>query len=108
MASEIRTHLQELDKIALKPNPLSTLDYIEILIDSEKNNARPGWEERRNQLLEIRREVAVMNSALTRGEDPFEAYKRRIEEECKTKQGGLWETVRKYLDHINFFNIKIF
>ena len=108
MASEVRKHLQELDKIALKPNPLSTLDYIDILIDSEKSNARPGWKERRNQLMEIRTEVVVMNSALTRGEDPFEDYRRKIEEERRTNQEGLWGTVGRYLENINFFNIKIF
>ena len=105
LTSEIRTRLEELDKIALKPNPLSTLDYIDILIDAEENTARPGWRERKNQLEGIRNEVVVMNTALNRGEDPFEEYKKKIAEERQSQDEGVWATVGHYLDNIGFFSV---
>lgn len=105
LTSEMRTRLEELDKIALKPNPLSTLDYIDILIDAEENTARAGWKERKNQLEDIRKEVVVMNTALNRGEDPFEEYKMKIAEERESQDEGVWATVGHYLDNIGFFSI---
>lgn len=35
--------LNRLKEIALKPDPLSTPDYIDMLIESEKTEAKPGW-----------------------------------------------------------------
>ena len=37
---------RRLDEIALKPNPLSEVEYIELLIASERRNTSPGWKER--------------------------------------------------------------
>ncbi|XP_035987108.1 immune-associated nucleotide-binding protein 13-like [Fundulus heteroclitus] len=36
--------LNRLKEIALKPNPLSTPEYIEMLIKGEKQEAKPGWD----------------------------------------------------------------
>ena len=41
--------IENLDKIALKPNPLSQEQYIELLIEAEKSDPRPGWEDRVRQ-----------------------------------------------------------
>ena len=38
--------IQTLEKIALKPNPLSQVQYIELLIQAEKSDTRPGWQNR--------------------------------------------------------------
>ncbi|XP_003458994.2 uncharacterized protein LOC100702146 [Oreochromis niloticus] len=35
-----------LKQIALKPDPLSTSEYIDMLIEEEKSEANPGWEKR--------------------------------------------------------------
>ncbi|XP_075779173.1 uncharacterized protein LOC102457665 [Pelodiscus sinensis] len=49
--------LQRLQEIALKPNPLSTLEYIDLLIMSEQQEVKPGYQERIKSLQEVR-EVA--------------------------------------------------
>ena len=38
--------LNRLDQIALKTNPLPRIDYLDLLIKSEKQQAQPGWEQR--------------------------------------------------------------
>ncbi len=43
---EVRVCLHRLDEIALKPNPLTELDYIELLIENEKREGRPGFKDR--------------------------------------------------------------
>ncbi|KYO49155.1 hypothetical protein Y1Q_0006875 [Alligator mississippiensis] len=52
--------LQRLKEIALKPNPLSTPDYINLLIVSEQRELKPGYQERIKLLKEMR-EVAAEN-----------------------------------------------
>ena len=43
---KVRMSLKRLDEIALKPNPLTEVQYIELLIKNEKREARPGWKDR--------------------------------------------------------------
>ena len=38
--------LRRLDEIALKPNPVTQVEYLELLIESEKREAKPGWKQR--------------------------------------------------------------
>ena len=59
--------LERLEKIALKPNPLTELQYIDLLIKSEKNEARPGWE-KRVKCYEKAREMAVLMADARKGE----------------------------------------
>ncbi|XP_053116887.1 uncharacterized protein LOC128329530 [Hemicordylus capensis] len=55
-ASKCRQRLWE---IALKPNLLSTPEYIDLLIESEKQELKPGYQERIQSLMEVRK-VAEM------------------------------------------------
>ena len=43
-----RKCLKRLDEIALKPNPLSTTDYIDLMIQEEEFIAGPGWKVRQD------------------------------------------------------------
>ena len=105
MTNEVRILLEKLAEIALKPNPLSTLDYINILIDSERNNAKPGFKERIVQLEDIKKDVEFIDSAIKRGENPFEEYQIKIKEDTQMQNGGAWEAVGKYLKEIDFFDL---
>lgn len=42
MIRKVQGSLKRLDEIALKPNPLTEV-YIDLLIESEKQEVRPGW-----------------------------------------------------------------
>ncbi|CAK6981345.1 uncharacterized protein LOC122993437 [Scomber scombrus] len=59
--------LNRLKEIALKPNPLSTPEYIDMLIEGEKTEAKPGWKERVRALMAMR-ENAEYLAKVDRGE----------------------------------------
>ncbi|MPC41606.1 uncharacterized protein LOC123509483 [Portunus trituberculatus] len=70
MADSVRKSLQRLKEIALRPDPLTTLEYIDMLKENEKRQAKPGWLERIGQLDQLRqraehiKDIASGNSNL--------------------------------------------
>ncbi|CAL8347506.1 unnamed protein product [Merluccius merluccius] len=54
------TCLNRLKEIALKPNPLSTPEYIDLLIEGEKSEANSGYLERIKKLQEMREKAETM------------------------------------------------
>ena len=61
MVHQTKQCLQRLSEIALKPNPLSEVQYIDTLIQSEQEQRRPGFIERVKALKELRREAELMS-----------------------------------------------
>ena len=59
--------LNRLKEIALKPNPLSTPEYIDMLIEGEKSEAKPRWKERVQALMHMREKAEFM-AKVDRGE----------------------------------------
>ncbi|XP_049454443.1 uncharacterized protein LOC125902267 isoform X1 [Epinephelus fuscoguttatus] len=59
--------LNRLKEIALKPNPLSTSEYIDMLIEGEKSEAKPGWKQRVQSLMAMREKAQLM-AKVGRGE----------------------------------------
>ncbi|CAG0898526.1 unnamed protein product [Darwinula stevensoni] len=72
--------LQELDKIALKPDLLNITDYIDILIVGEKNEAKPGFIQRIKYLQDTR-EKAQLLEVLKNDSDPYGKYLGEFEQE---------------------------
>ncbi|XP_044225083.1 uncharacterized protein LOC122994453 [Thunnus albacares] len=52
--------LNRLKEIALKPDPLSTPEYIDMLIEGEKLEAKPGWNQRVQSLMEMRKQAEYL------------------------------------------------
>ncbi|XP_071803411.1 uncharacterized protein [Asterias amurensis] len=78
--------LKRLEEIALKQNPLSTVEYVDLMIESEKIEAKPGWPSRVGALQGIRKQADIL-SEVAKGEyDPFENYKK----ELQTTKGNGW------------------
>jgi hypothetical protein len=65
--SKAKQCLERLEEIALKPNPLTEVQYIDILIKSETNEAKPGWE-KRVKCLENARKMAEIMAGARKGE----------------------------------------
>lgn len=100
MTETVRKSLKRLKEIALKPNPLSTVEYIDILIESEKSQALPGWSARAKQLQEVRKKAEYMKEVADKGFDPFLEIKKKIEEENKQKKNGYWSQAKNFVKNI--------
>lgn len=59
--------LERLQEIALKPNPLSTPDYIDLMIEAEKQEAKPGFQDRIRSLMDVRKKAEII-SKISKGE----------------------------------------
>ncbi|XP_017540373.1 uncharacterized protein LOC108412730 [Pygocentrus nattereri] len=71
--------LQRLNAIALKPTSLSTREYIEILIKTEKEEKKPGFEDRILGLEKIKQECIILDK-IAKGEDLLESEQQVIAE----------------------------
>ena len=78
LIDQVRHCLQRLEEIALKPNPLSTVDYIDLLIQTEENEAKPGWKDRIKSLQEIRKQAEIITDVKTGKYDPFPNHKHIV------------------------------
>ena len=63
---QARACVQHLEKIALKPTPLSEVEYIELLIESEKDQKRPGFQARIATLTKVKQQAELL-SKVTQG-----------------------------------------
>ena len=83
--SEITVSLERLNEIALRTNHLSQLEYLDLLIQSEKDQGKPGWK-KRVQGLQVFRDKAQALYDIAQGKyDPFAQYR---EEADKARQGN--------------------
>lgn len=67
MISNVRCYINKLNEIALRPNPLTDIDYIDLLIESEKSEKKYGWQERVKIFHRLREEAELV--AKTKEED---------------------------------------
>ena len=74
MISIAKKAITRLEEIALKPNPLSVIQYIELLITSEQQEAKPGWKQRIEHLNEAKEKAEIIEGVKSgNGEILFEA-----------------------------------
>ena len=75
--------LQRLDEIALKLNPLARTEFLELLIESERNEAKLGWKKR----VQYYEKAKLQAEIPSEGKDLITA-KKRIKEEAS--KGDKW------------------
>ncbi|XP_069488515.1 uncharacterized protein [Ambystoma mexicanum] len=68
LIEELSTCIQRLEEIALKPNPLSTPEYIDLLIISEKEDAKPGYMERIQSLMSMKERAVLISNVSSRND----------------------------------------
>lgn len=61
MIKQAQQSVRRLDEIALKPNPLTEVEYIDLLIESEKRSVNPGWQQRINYYEEAKRQAEMLS-----------------------------------------------
>lgn len=76
--------LTRLNEIALRPNPLTTPEYIDMLIEGERSEAKPGYTDR-IQALEAMREKAKIISRVAR-KDKVNKLREAHDEQCEKQQ----------------------
>ena len=67
MLQQARYSLLRLQEIALKPNPMTQAEYIDLLIESEKRECKLGWEDR-VKCLEDAKEKALLITKVEKGD----------------------------------------
>ncbi|KAK9976760.1 hypothetical protein ABG768_021963 [Culter alburnus] len=67
LIAESQKSLERLEEIALKPNPLSTPDYIDLMIESEKQERKPGFQDRIQSLMDVRKKAEILSKVSTGG-----------------------------------------
>lgn len=61
MSREAKETMQRLDEIALKPNPLSEVEYIDLLIESERQEGKPGYPQRIKYYQDMKQRAMIMS-----------------------------------------------
>ena len=61
MIRQVQQSLRRLEEIALKPNPLSEVEYIDLLVESEKQEAQPGWKQRVQYYEKVREQAHLLS-----------------------------------------------
>ena len=89
MIVKAQQSLRRLDEIALKPNPLTQLQYLELLIESEKNEAKPGWQKRVQYYEEAKRQAEILSKV-----KDVKAAEKQIKE--KARSGEKWYSRFKF------------
>ncbi|XP_031420957.1 uncharacterized protein LOC116220034 [Clupea harengus] len=69
--------MKRLNEIALKPSSMSTFDYIEILIRTEEEEKKPGFEGRIIGLKKMKQEAEILHK-IARGEDVLPQERRMV------------------------------
>ena len=70
----LRRSIDKLNEIALKPTSLSTSDYIDVLIQSERTAGEPGWQDREKNLIEVKQRVISLVQIADDGYDPIRRF----------------------------------
>ncbi|CAH3182360.1 unnamed protein product [Porites evermanni] len=73
--AEMQRGLKKLSEIALKKDPLQQVDYLDLLIESEKSQAKPGWQDRVSALQIIRDAAVQINRLGKPGFDPWKDFR---------------------------------
>ena len=77
--AEMQRGLKKLSEIALKKDPLQQVDYLHLLMESEKSQAKPGWQDRVKSLQKTLDAAVEINRLGKPGFDPWEKYRENEE-----------------------------
>ena len=63
MVNEVQRSMERLDKIALRPNPLTQIEHLDLLIESEKQQAKSGYHQRVQFYEHAKQQALIMKEA---------------------------------------------
>ncbi|KAK3565622.1 hypothetical protein QTP86_012945 [Hemibagrus guttatus] len=97
---ELARSLTRLKEIALRPDPLSTPEYIELLIESEKQSAKAGYKKRIAELEEIKKHALIVQK-VERGE-PLASHEKQwdLRQKIAQKVTGLYNNMKTWCNKL--------
>ena len=101
--AEMQRGLKKLSEIALKKDPLQQVDYLDLLIESEKSQAKSGWKDRVSALQKTRDEAVEINRLGKPGYDPWEKYRENedtcqfFQKQTEEAQRSLWKKTKHWV-----------
>ncbi|XP_055799591.1 uncharacterized protein LOC129869110 [Salvelinus fontinalis] len=78
--------LKRLNDVALKPSSLSTMEYIEIIIRTEEDERKPGFEDRIVELKKMKKESTILGK-IAKGEDVLPNEREFLKDKEDRRQG---------------------
>ena len=72
-----RNCLARLQEIALMPQPLSSTDYIDIMIQEEETIKSPGWKQTVEQLKEPKYQYQLLSQLTKEGQNPLKEHETK-------------------------------
>ena len=96
--SEVKRCLDRLQEIALKPNPLSEVEYIDLLIESEKLEKEERWEERIQHLQVVREKAKLLTGVkkeIENDDTKAKSWWEKLFEQPKYADRSWWENLTK-------------
>ena len=88
MIGQVRESTKRLGEIALKPNPLTEVEYVDLLIESEKQEAKAGYQARIKYFQDVRKRAQLATGVLG-VPTPGLAGRRG-----SAARASLWESIR--------------
>lgn len=88
MAESVRKSLQRLQEIALRPDPLTAVEYIDMLRENEKRQAKPGWLERIGQLDQLRQRAEQIKDIASGKADLLPGHEHPLVEQGQDAASG--------------------
>ena len=82
---KVKLNLNRLREIALRPNPLTTTDYVDMLIESEKQTANKGFEQRIKHLEDVREQAVLLEEADEHDGDTDDLINKHGKQTAKNK-----------------------
>ena len=92
---QARRSVQRLQEIALKPNYLIEVEYIDLLIESEKQEAKPRWLDRVKALEGVRQQAEIVTELM---KNPHTQQQNVFNIEETAQEKNMW---RKLLRQIS-------
>jgi len=71
MLQQVQQSLIRIDEIALKPDPLTQEEYLDLLIESEQQQRKPGWQQRMAYYQEAKKQAHILSKVRTNNDKRF-------------------------------------
>lgn len=97
MINQARWSLERLQEIALKPNPLTQVEYIDLLIESEKQQCQPGWQGRVKGLQVAREKAEMVNKIAKKDVGSFYLTEEAREHPPVKQDASRWQKFKSSL-----------